>query len=253
MNLKLLLSPRSWNRPRFSIAKGERWYAIGDIHGCHDLLNRLFGLIDADDEHRGPADTRLIFLGDYIDRGSQSRRVIELMMKLDAADEDRVVSLMGNHEEILLSVADGNRRAATQFHKMGGRETLLSYAVTAQDYDSADASGVVDLVRGAIPADHIQWLRNLRSFHAVGNYLFVHAGIRPGIALKDQIPSDLRWIRKDFLESTTQHGRMIIHGHSVSKQIDVRPNRIGIDTGAYATGRLTAIGLEGTERWFLQT
>lgn len=251
MNLKQLLFPKSRNRRRYSIARGERWYAVGDIHGCHDLLNRLFELIDADDEHRGEADTRLIFLGDYIDRGSQSCRVVELMMKLDTGDN--VVCLMGNHEETLMLVADGNRRAATQFHKMGGRETLLSYGVTAQDYDNADAAGVVDLVRSAVPADHIQWIRNLPSFHKVGDYLFVHAGIRPGLALKDQLPSDLRWIRKDFLESPAQHGSMIIHGHSVSKQIDEQPNRVGIDTGAYATGKLTAIGLEGTARWFLQT
>jgi serine/threonine protein phosphatase 1 len=252
MNLKRLLSPRSWNRRRFATAQGERWYAIGDIHGCHDLLNQLFKLIDADDERRGDADTGLVFLGDYIDRGPQSRGVVELMMKLDTGDE-HVVFLMGNHEETLLSVADGNRRAATLFHRMGGRETLLSYGVTAQDYDNADPAGVVDLVRGAVPNDHIQWLRSLRNFHVAGDYLFVHAGIRPGPALKDQLPSDLRWIRKDFLESTAHHGSMIIHGHSVSKHIDERPNRIGIDTGAYATGTLTAIGLEGTERWFLQT
>ena len=252
MNLKQLLSPRNWNRRRFSIANGERWYAVGDIHGCHELLNRLFRLIEADDERRDTADTRLIFLGDYVDRGAQSSSVIDLMMKLDAGD-NRVVFLMGNHEETLLSVADGNRRAATQFHKMGGRETLLSYGVIAEDYDNADAAGVVDLVRSAIPADHIQWLRDLPNSHAVGDYLFVHAGIRPGMALRDQLPSDLRWIRKDFLESTAHHDSMIIHGHSVSAQIDERANRIGIDTGAYATGRLTAIGLEGTERWFLQT
>lgn len=249
---KRLLSPRNWNPRRFSIANGERWYVIGDIHGCHDLLNRLFGLIESDDERRGAAETRLLFLGDYIDRGPQSRNVVELMMKLDTGDQ-RIIFLMGNHEETLMSVADGNRRAATLFHKMGGRETLLSYGVTAQDYDSADAAGVVDLVRSAIPADHLRWLRNLPSFYAVGDYLFVHAGIRPGVALRDQLPSDLRWIRKDFLESTAQHDSMIVHGHSISAQIDERPNRIGIDTGAYATGRLTAIGLEGAERWFLQT
>lgn len=239
-------------RRSFSVPAGQRWYAIGDIHGCYAELNRLIARIDQDDSERPPTDTRLLFVGDYIDRGPRSREVVELMMRLDIG-QDRVIFLMGNHEETLLSAAGGNRRAAALLHKMGGRETLLSYGVTAQDYDNADAAGIVDMIRGSIPADHLNWLRELRLFHAVGDYLFVHAGIRPGVPIKDQLSSDLRWIRKEFLESSIPHGPMVIHGHSVTEQIDERPNRIGIDTGAYASGRLTAIGLEGVERWFLQS
>lgn len=136
---------------------------------------------------------------------------------------------------------------------MGGRETLLSYGVSAQDYDNADPAGIIDMIRKAIPSEHLDWMRDLRMSYAVGDYLFVHAGIRPGVALNSQLSSDLRWIRKEFLESSVSHGMMVVHGHSVSEQIDIRSNRIGIDTGAYATGKLSAIGLQAGERWFLQS
>lgn len=242
-----------WRRPRRSCAvpADQRWYAIGDIHGCYAELNRLIKAIDDDDTQRGPTDTRLLFVGDYVDRGPGSREVIELMMRLDIGHE-RVIFLMGNHEETLLSAANGNRRAAALFHKMGGRETLLSYGVSAQDYDSADTAEIIDMIRSAIPPDHLRWMRDLRLSYEVGDYLFVHAGIRPGVPLHSQLSSDLRWIRNEFLESSEDHGMMIVHGHSVTDQVDERPNRIGIDTGAYASGRLSAIGLEGSDRWILQ-
>lgn len=252
MAIRDLLSFPRWTRRRHSAPAGQRWYAIGDIHGCYDLLNQLIRTIDNDDEERGATDTRLLFLGDYIDRGPDSRAVIELMMKLDIGDE-RVVFLSGNHEEVLLATADGNRRAAALFHKMGGRETLLSYGVTAQDYDYADASGIVDLVRSNIPTAHLDWLTTLRNSYRAGDYFFAHAGVRPGIPIDDQISSDLRWIRREFLSHPASHGPMVVHGHSVTAAIDERPNRIGIDTGAYASGCLTALAIEGEERWYLQT
>ena len=234
------------------MAPGQRWYAIGDIHGCYDLLNRLIALIDADNERRGPADTRLLFLGDYIDRGPESRQVIDLMMKFDLGD-DRVIFLSGNHEEVLLATVEGNRRAAALFHTMGGRETLLSYGTSAQDYDYSDTSGIIDLARINIPGHHLQWMRGLQNSYQSGDYLFVHAGIRPGIALEEQKYSDMRWIRNEFLHHQGSHGPMVIHGHSATSTIDERSNRIGIDTGAYASGVLTAVGLETDLRWFLQT
>jgi serine/threonine protein phosphatase 1 len=252
MGIRDLLPLRRRARSHFEGPPGQRWYAIGDVHGCYDLLDQLIRLIDLDDEQRGESDTHLLFLGDYIDRGPDSRSVIELAMKLDIGQE-RVISLMGNHEETLLATANGDRRAATLFHKMGGRETLMSYGVSAEAYDNADAAGIIDLVRAAVPAQHLAWLRNLPPSHLAGDYLFVHAGIRPGVPLSSQLSSDLRWIRSGFLDSSINHGVMVVHGHSVSSEIDSRANRIGIDTGAYASGRLTAIGIEGADRWFLQT
>ncbi|KQX19526.1 MULTISPECIES: metallophosphoesterase family protein [unclassified Sphingomonas] len=252
MALRDLLSRPRWTRRRHAAPDGQRWYAIGDVHGCCDVLNTLIRVIDGDDEQRGATDTRLLFLGDYIDRGPNSRGVIELMMKLDLGD-DKVVFLMGNHEEVLLAAAEGNRRAAALFHKMGGRETLLSYGVSAQDYDYADTSGIVDMIRAAIPRDHLEWLAGLRNAYRAGDYFFVHAGVRPGIPLDDQASSDLRWIRGEFLSHPASHGPLVVHGHSMSPSIDERPNRIGIDTGAYASGCLTALGIEGEERWYIQT
>lgn len=252
MSLRNLFTFKRSKHQRFSVPDGQRWYAIGDIHGCYDLLNQLLVQIDQDDEERGSTDTRLLFLGDYIDRGPNSRKVIDLMIRLDLGNE-KVIFLMGNHEETLLATAEGHRRAATLFHKMGGRETLMSYGVSAQEYDLADPAGIIDLVRKSVPVDHISWLKNLRSSHRVGSYLFVHAGIRPGIAISNQNPSDLRWIRYDFLKSIADHSAMIVHGHSISDAIEEKSNRIGIDTGAYVSGKLTAIGLEKTSRWFLQT
>jgi serine/threonine protein phosphatase 1 len=252
MGLKNLVS--SWRRKGFRhfVAPGQRRYAIGDIHGRYDLLNQLIAMIEADNEARGPADTRLLFLGDYVDRGPESRQVIEAMMELDIGD-DRVIFLGGNHEEVLLATAEGNRRAAALFHRLGGRETLLSYGAGAQDYDHADPAGLVDLLRVHVPGHHLQWMRGLRDCYREGDYLFVHAGMRPGIAIEDQKSSDMRWIRSEFLDHPASHGPLVIHGHSVTSRIDERPNRIGIDTGAYASGVLTAVGLEANQRWFLQT
>jgi serine/threonine protein phosphatase 1 len=170
---------------------------------------------------------------------------------LNALVEKGLIS--GNHEEVLLATAEGNRRAAALFHKLGGRETLLSYGAGAQDYDYTDTAGIIDLTRIHIPSSHLQWMRGLRNSYLAGDYLFVHAGLCPGIAVEDQKPSDMRWNRTEFLEHAASHGPMVIHGHSMSSTIDERPNRVGIDTGAYASGILSAIGLEGNRRWFLQT
>ncbi|MFZ5704581.1 MAG: metallophosphoesterase family protein [Pseudomonadota bacterium] len=253
MGLRDFLPWRRRSRPRVALApEGQRWYAIGDIHGRYDLLDDLLRRIDRDDEMRGETDTRLLFLGDYVDRGPDSAAILDLMIKLDTGD-DRVVFLGGNHEEVLLAVAEGNRKAAALFHKMGGRETLLSYGAAAADYDKADPAGVIDLVRAHVPEPHLSWLRRLRHSFRAGDYYFAHAGIRPGIPLDQQQGSDLRWIRGEFLDDNGDHGPIIVHGHSVRSEVEERTNRIGIDTGAYASGRLTALGLERDERWLLQT
>jgi serine/threonine protein phosphatase 1 len=253
MGLRDFLSWRRRSRPRVAHApEGQRWYAIGDIHGRYDLLDDLLRRIDRDDEIRGDTDTRLLFLGDYVDRGPDSAAILDLMIKLDTGD-DRIVFLGGNHEEVLLAVAEGNRKAAALFHKMGGRETLLSYGATAADYDKADPAGVIDLVRAHVPEAHLSWLRGLRHSFRAGDYFFAHAGIRPGIPLDQQQASDLRWIRGEFLNDDGDHGSIIVHGHSVRSEVEERANRIGIDTGAFASGRLTALGIERDERWLLQT
>lgn len=236
---------------RFMLPEGERIYAIGDIHGRLDLFEALLGQIDADDAARGRARTTLVLLGDLIDRGPDSCGVVERAMRL--RDERPCVFLTGNHEEMLLRTWDGDRKMAGVFVRAGGRETILSYGVSVLDYDACDLGELTELVGRRIPRAHIEFLRGFDEWYERGDYLFVHAGIRPGVQLQHQSEVDLRWIRREFLEDERDHPHLVIHGHTITEAVDARANRIGIDTGAYASGTLTAIGLEGGERWFLST
>jgi serine/threonine protein phosphatase 1 len=228
---------------------GERVYAIGDIHGRLDCLDTLMSRIVNDEAGRGPADTTLIFLGDLIDRGAESRGVIERAMSI--AETYNTVFLMGNHEEIMIHAWEGDSSAAALLHRVGGRETVMSYGVHASDYDARDPDELATLVGERVPPEHIAFLRSFLDSHTQGDYFFVHAGIRPGVALQAQDPLDMRWIRREFLDDVRDHGSMIIHGHSITDDIDQQINRIGIDTGAFASGKLTAIAIEGGDRWFL--
>ncbi len=230
---------------------GKRVYAIGDIHGRSDCLDILLAGIDADNAQRRPAQTTLVFLGDLTDRGAVSRGVVERLMEIE--HRHRAVFLMGNHEEILIRAWEGDRRAAGLFNRVGGRETVMSYGVGIAQYDHCDLAELAVLVAERVPAEHIAFMRRFRDSFACGDYLFVHAGIRPGIELELQDPSDLRWIRRDFLDDRRDHGPMVVHGHSITEYVDEQPNRIGIDTGAFASGRLTALGIEGADRWYLST
>ncbi len=246
------LFARSGSEPQqHFLPQGQRVYAIGDIHGRLDLLDELLADIEIDDEVRGATDTTLVFLGDLVDRGPDSCGVVDRVMRL--AGTRKTVLLMGNHEEILIRTWEGERRAAGLLHRVGGRETLMSYGISEMEYEACDLSDLTQLVADRVPAEHIAFMRGFIDQWQCGQYLFVHAGIRPGLPLEDQKPSDMRWIRNEFLDDTRDHGVMIVHGHSITEAVEERPNRIGIDTGAFASGRLTAIGIEGTERWFLTT
>jgi serine/threonine protein phosphatase 1 len=245
--LSIASEERLWRAP-----KGQRIYAIGDVHGRLDLLEDLLARIDSDDAGRKDCETHLIFLGDLIDRGSQSQSVVERVMAL-CASSARVRCLGGNHEDLLLRCYDGDKEAASVFHRAGGRETMLSYGVDEEEYDGADSAEAVALVASHIPPDHIAFFRSLEDYVQSGDYLFVHAGIRPGRAIPNQTREDMRWIRHEFTRNRDDHGVMVIHGHTITETVDTQTNRIGIDTGAFHTGKLTAIGIEGTQRWFLQT
>ena len=233
----------------YLVPEGERVYAVGDVHGCADQFGALLAAIDADDAARGPADTMLVLLGDLIDRGPDSRGVVERAMRLAAFP--RFALLKGNHEEMLLRAAAGHRPSLQLFNRYGGRETLMSYGVDAAAYDEASFEELEALIAAAVPAAHRAFLDAGKPHLTIGDYLFVHAGIRPGISLAEQVGADLRWIRDPFLSHRGPHEAFVIHGHTITAEPDVQPNRIGIDTGAYAGGPLTAIGLEGGERWFL--
>lgn len=229
-----------------------RIYAIGDIHGRLDLFEALLARIDADNAGRPPADVRLILLGDLIDRGPSSAGVIEKAMLLKRSSP-AVSILMGNHEEVFLRAIEGDVRATRLLVRVGGRATLISYGFSEQEYQDLDYDGLTAQLAERVPAGHVAFIAKFEDVIELGDYVFVHAGIRPGVELAEQRVSDLRWIREEFLRHDGSHGCVIVHGHSISEEVDQRPNRIGIDTGAFASGRLTAIALEGGERWFLQT
>jgi serine/threonine protein phosphatase 1 len=235
------------------VPEGVRVYAIGDIHGRLDLLDALLAELAADDRARGgDVRTQYIFLGDLIDRGPDSRGVVDRLMRLAGSGLD-VRFLMGNHEEVFLRAMAGDVRSLRFLVRIGGRETLLSYGISEEDYRSHDYDQLARLAAASVPAAHLAFLAGFEKWIALGDYLFVHAGLRPGVAIEDQAASDLYWIRDEFLRHRDSFGKMVVHGHSITEEIDLKPNRIGIDTGAFASGRLTAIGLEGEERWFLST
>lgn len=241
------------NAPRrASVPRGTRVYAVGDIHGRDDLLDELLERIEADlTEH--PARTSLIvFLGDLIDRGPGSRAVIERLRTM-RRPATRAVFLTGNHEEALLRVLDGESRFAGDWLRFGGRECLNSYGVDGVAVAAMGTRDAARAIRKAIPADHAAFMRSFGDTLSVGDYLFVHAGIRPGVTLARQSQADLRWIRDVFLDDERDHGFVVVHGHTISEHVSDVGNRIGIDTGAYRSGILTALVLEGVERRYLQT
>jgi serine/threonine protein phosphatase 1 len=254
MPVKALLNLMSRAPQRVDrVPDGVRVYAIGDIHGRLDLLDDLLGRIRADDNARGRGvETHYIFLGDLIDRGPDSSGVVERLIAFGGECRNARF-LMGNHEHVFLRAMEGDRRALRFLIRIGGRETLLSYGITGEDYRALDFDELAALAAEKVPAAHLAFLGAFENWVELGDYLFVHAGIRPGVTLEEQEDSDLYWIRDDFLSHKESFDRIVVHGHSITEDIDVRSNRIGIDTGAFATGRLTAIGLEGGERWFLST
>lgn len=236
--------------PQWQVSAGARVYAIGDIHGRIDLLDDLLDQIAEDDRSRPEAKTSLVFLGDLIDRGAGSRAVVERVMALSGGPYE-LICLQGNHEQLLLNAWDGDRSAVPTFHRAGCRATLISYGVSPEVYDNWDFDELLRQIRNVIPETHIEFIRQFRHSYRNGDYLFVHAGIRPGVPLAEQRPEDLTWIRHEFTHSDADHGVMVIHGHSIRPEADIRHNRIGIDTGAYASGILTAIALEDGQRRFL--
>jgi serine/threonine protein phosphatase 1 len=233
---------------------GVRIYAVGDIHGRLDLLSRMLELIARDAETL-PAKTRrvLVFLGDYIDRGPDSRTVIERLLA-GPLPGFRAVFLRGNHEDTLLQFLD-DLNAGPGWLAYGGVATMLSYGLRlpADLPPRLRVFTAQQMLREHLPPEHLAWLRALPHYVELGGYVFVHAGIRPGVPLAQQRDQDLVWIREEFLSSMVDHGKVVIHGHTIAMQAESLPNRIGIDTGAYVTGRLTSVVLEGNERRFLQT
>ena len=225
---------------------------IGDVHGRLDLLERLLAEIERDLVERPSRKALLVFLGDLIDRGPHSAQVIE-RLRTYGVPGLRTVFLLGNHEEVLLRILAGDAALITQWRWFGGAECLESYGVEPSAIAQLDDQAALEAVRAAIPKEHAEFIDSFVDTCGFGDYLFVHAGIRPGVMVEEQVQSDLRWIREPFLLDDTDHGCVVVHGHTISEEIDERQNRIGIDTGAYRTGVLTALVIEGEQRRYLQT
>jgi serine/threonine protein phosphatase 1 len=235
------------------VPDGMRVYAIGDIHGRKDLLHDLLRQIEADDLARGAADTQIIFLGDLVDRGADSAGVIETAMALRKAGRN-VRFLLGNHEEVFLAACrKGDTKTLRFFLKIGGNATLQSYPITRSEYMALDLDELAARLATLVPEAHLAFIESFEDQIIIGDYVFVHAGIRPGVPLSEQKRSDLRWIREEFTGHRGDLEKVVVFGHTIYDDIEERGSRIGIDTGAYASGVLTAIGLEGGERWYLQT
>lgn len=252
--LNRLLRKRKPARPIDSatVPEGRRVYAIGDVHGRNDLLQQLLQKIVMDDGERGAAKSEIIFLGDLVDRGPDSAGVLETAMQLKAT-AGNVRFLMGNHEEVYLAAATGDEKSVRFFNRIGGRETILSYDISMKEYIELDMVQLAKRIPTLFPQEHVDFVSGFEDQIVVGDYAFVHAGIRPGLPLSEQRKKDLRWIREEFLATEAAHEKVIVYGHTISDEVVEAGNRIGIDTGAYYSNKLTALALQGSDRWYLDT
>lgn len=235
-----------------TVPDGIRLYVVGDVHGRLDLLHGIERQIEADARSAGDLRIVQVMLGDYIDRGPDSRGVIAHL--IERARTHEIVTLRGNHEAYMIELpAD----LFSRWCRFGGRQTLASYGLDLSEVsDAAIEASTLDFVkqaRAVVPEEHMRFLAETQMMWRSGDYLFVHAGIRPGVPLAKQDPYDLMWIRHDFLDNDDDLGLVVVHGHTPMPAPVVRPNRIDIDTKAFQSGVLTCLVLEGTQQRFLQT
>jgi serine/threonine protein phosphatase 1 len=239
------MKPKGNFRPR--LPDGLCIYAIGDIHGCARQLQDVFSAIDLHLSRAAPARALHVFLGDYIDRGPASAQTIDLLIERSRHHES--IFLKGNHEAFLFEVLqDASRLEA--WKEFGGFQTLMSYGLAPSlNPDRDEQNELVQALMRGMPDHHRRFFSSLRSSFLCGDFLFVHAGVKPGVPLRQQREEDLLWIRDEFLQSKEDFGKFVVHGHTPVPKPDIRSNRINIDTGAYATGILTLLTIQG-ERMF---
>nr|WP_295465889.1 metallophosphoesterase family protein [Mesorhizobium sp.] len=229
---------------------GMRIYAIGDVHGRLDLLLQMHARIREEIERDAPADWRIVHVGDYVDRGPDSKGVIDFLVEAIRADS-RHIALAGNHDAGLvefLSMPDKD----SLFARHGGRQTALSYGVDTDFSSQALARASAERLKAAMPREHVEFLSTLPRSVAFGDFFFCHAGIRPGVPLALQNPEDLIWIRESFLNSPLLYEKVVVHGHTPSQAPEIMPNRVNLDTAAFSTGVLTALSIDGTRKRILQ-
>lgn len=230
--------------------EGMRLYAVGDVHGCADLLDRLMETIAAEDR-AASTPSQIIFLGDYVDRGPDSRGVIDRLLRLHK-ERPETVFLKGNHEAVFLDFLT-NAIEAADWLDWGGVETLQSYGVG--DAATRDPDDLAEELRQKIPTEHIVFLQSLQLWRSFGDYLFVHAGFKPGKAIDAQDERDMLWIRSEFhnAPANLRPDKVVVHGHQPIKKALDAGWRIDVDTGACFTGHLTAVVLDGAARRFIST
>ena len=240
-------------RRRPTTAPHERVYAIGDIHGRLDLFTRLIRRIEADSAAaRAPKRRgRVIILGDFIDRGPDSRRLVHLLMAAQQRSS-RLIVLLGNHEAAMLDSIAGDAQAQAGWLGFGGEATLESFGVDPPR-EGEDRYAFADRLAQGLTAPVVEWLRERPLSFRSGDYFFCHAGVRPGVPLARQARDDLLWVRDSFMTSGRHHGAVVVHGHSIVDAVEVRPNRISLDTAAYRTGVLSAVCLDGADGWIIAT
>lgn len=232
------------------VPEGTRYYVIGDIHGRADLFKRLSMAIEWDDAERGSADTTVVLLGDLVDRGPSSAGVIA--HAIEWSKQRKMRFLAGNHEEMFLD-SFRDTEVLRHFVKHGGRETILSYGFDRKRYNALSMAELRDVMDWLVPREHRAFLESFEDLIIAGDYAFVHAGIDPKRAIDEQSRKDLLWIRERFLSHEGDLSHVIVHGHTIFDEVVDQGNRISIDTGAYRTGRLTALVLEGATRRIIQT
>jgi len=235
------------------LPEGLRIYAIGDVHGCDDLLARMHDEIAADLETAPSPDHRIVHLGDLVDRGPDSAGVVERVSRL-AREDGRVLAIRGNHEEMLLAFLRDPVGMGRRWIANSGDSTLANYGVEAASAIGGTAMlpPISENFARKLPVPHRAFLEALPYWYRFGDFIFSHAGIRPGVPMEEQDPHDLVWIREGFLDSDDDFGAVVVHGHTPARRTEVLPNRINIDTGIIIWGKLTCAVIEGSEVRFLQ-
>ncbi len=237
----------------YTMPDDEIAYAIGDVHGCLASLKNLLERIELDRAARPEKKSTIVFLGDLIDRGPSSREVLEFLMSYKP-DWTNIIFLMGNHEEVMIEVLDGDISAMRSWFEFGGKACARSYGVDNFGQLHINPDHIMMALQRSVPKEHIRFISGFRDAFSFGDYLFVHAGIRPKIPIKDQSPHDMRWIRSRFLEYKKPHPVMVVHGHTVVDDgPELHSNRIAIDTGAHKGQPLTAVALASGKTRFIQS
>lgn len=246
--LRQIFSTRP-DAPKPTVPVGTRYYAIGDIHGRLDLFEALIEAIEADDQEADEAEAHIILLGDLVDRGKDSAGVIKRARKWQKKRSVRI--LAGNHEEMFLEAFD-EVDVLRHFLKHGGRETIMSYGVSTKQFNAWTLEELFEQLPNIVSKKERKYIADFEEMIVAGDYLFVHAGIDPNRSLDEQKRSDMLWIRDRFLRYDGDLGKVVVHGHTIFPNVTDNGNRIGIDTGAFRSGVLTALVLEGDQRRILQ-